>query len=226
MNETSREVDALESAYGLVSRVSRGLEVSDFDRASRCEGWSIRDVLFHLLLDAQRALVTLAAPSNEAPDTTNVTYWAKWNDAFDPQLAASHRGFVQKSARAYSSPAGLVIHWTETADAAVRAARAADPAGVVRTQGHHLIVGEFLGTLVVEAVVHYLDMTVNVADSPSPDSMSLAFVCDTFDALVDGARPDSWDNSTFVLKATGREPLDGGERAAMGVAWERIPVLR
>ena len=56
--------------------------------------------------------------------------------------------------------AGLIWEWTEPAAAARRAARACQAAAVA-TQGHVLTPADFTAMLVVEAAVHYLDLTVH-----------------------------------------------------------------
>jgi hypothetical protein len=36
-------------------------------QTTRCTGWTVRDLAFHLLEDARRALVALHTPANSAP---------------------------------------------------------------------------------------------------------------------------------------------------------------
>lgn len=80
-------------------------------------------------------------------------------------------------------------------------------------------------TVVVEAVIHYLDMTVDLPGVSEPDPTCLAIVCDTFDSLL-GQNPDlGWDDVTYILKTTGRAPRDKAERAALGGLADRLPVL-
>jgi hypothetical protein len=55
----------------------------------------------------------------------------------------------------------LAAEWRETSAAAVRAALAHPPPAVA-TQGHTLATGDFIDTLVVEAAVHYLDLTLSM----------------------------------------------------------------
>jgi len=53
----------------------------------------------------------------------------------------------------------LAAAWRQTAGAALRSARAR-PHPVVTTQGHAPRTDDFIATLVFEAAVHYLDITV------------------------------------------------------------------
>jgi hypothetical protein len=60
-------LDALQDAYQDVTELVAGLDEHELLQPSRCQGWAVRDLLFHMLLDAQRALVTLATPATGPP---------------------------------------------------------------------------------------------------------------------------------------------------------------
>jgi hypothetical protein len=79
--------------------------------------------------------------------------------------------------------AWLAAEWHETAQAAVRAARDCQYQALA-VQGHVLSVADFIATLVVEAAIHYLDMTVDLASAPKPDAASLALVREVLGALA------------------------------------------
>ena len=53
-------VSALDHAYTDVTALVADLDDDDLLLPSGCRGWSIADLLFHMLLDAQRALVAFA----------------------------------------------------------------------------------------------------------------------------------------------------------------------
>jgi len=138
--------ELLAAAYGSISGMVGRLPAGDFERRSRCAGWAVGDVLFHLLLDAQRALVTFATPVETEPDVDAVTYWSPFRPGGTGSAAAqAHARFVRLAARAYSGPPGLVAHWADTA-AAVPPAPPPRPLVVVRRTldgllGAHLPVG-------------------------------------------------------------------------------------
>jgi hypothetical protein len=48
----------------------------------------VQDLLFHQLLDAQRALVTITSPSDAQPDRDAVTCWHEYH----PPAATAGRG--------------------------------------------------------------------------------------------------------------------------------------
>jgi hypothetical protein len=117
--------------------------------------------------------------------------------------------------------------WQETAPAAVRAAGRADPDGYIATQGHVLAVADFLTTLVTEAVIHHLDMTVHIPTAPGPEPHAVALATRTLDGLLGSAasRPDEWTAEEYLLKGTGRVPLSPRDRGALTEAAERFPLL-
>jgi hypothetical protein len=213
----------------LLSQVYDGLTacVCDLDEeglaAPTRTDWTVAELLFHLLLDAQRALVTLATPADQPPDTDAVSYWRDWNPARGDG-GASHAEFVRVATSAYSSPRVLVEHWTETSAAAGRAALLAPVDDVVATQGHRLALPEFLSTLVVEGAVHHLDLTAHVPGPPVPPA-ALSEVCRVLDRLLGGHAPAGWSDEEYALKGTGRLPLSDDDRAALGDLAGRFPLL-
>jgi len=222
-------LDALETGYRNVTDVVTGLSEADLMRPSGCAGWAVTDVLYHQLLDAQRALVAFATPITEPADRDDVSYWS----AFAPKGgeagnqaqagAAAHARFVRVAASAYL-PGSLARAWSETAAAVCRAARAC-PAAAVATQGYVLCPADFAATLAVETAVHYLDLTVSLPSAPSPDPASLALVRRVLAGLLGSPLPASWDDTSAAVKGTGRAPLTDEDRALLGPLAERVPLF-
>lgn len=46
-----------------------------FAEPSGCAGWLVRDLVCHLLIDAQDVLITLVTPADTEPTRDAVTYW-------------------------------------------------------------------------------------------------------------------------------------------------------
>jgi hypothetical protein len=175
--------------------------------------------LFHVLLDAQRALVTFASPDTGPPDTDYVSYWTGYMSGADSDHAAAHARYARQSAAAYGSARGLVAQWTDTAGAAVWAARNV-PDGPLTTQGRVLAVPDVVATFAVEAAVHHLDFDLGEPAIP------LDLVVRTLDGLLgEGRRRPEWDDLTYTLKGTGRLELDGAERAVLGRDAARFPLF-
>ena len=216
-------LDGLSAAYLQVGRALDGLEERDFLRSTRCRGWLVGDLLFHMLLDAERALRAFASPADGQPTVDFITYWKPWT-AEDPD-AFAHARFVRLSAAAHGSLVTIAERWKEASAAAERAARAAAPAGAVSTQGHVLSVPDFVATLIVEAAVHHLDLVVDLPRQADAERLPLRFVRATVEGLLGQPLPESWDDVTVALRATGRDPVPAAERAAVGPAAERLPVF-
>jgi len=211
----------LQRSYAGVTELVTGLDRRDLLRPTRCFGWLVADVLFHLLCDAQRALAALASSAPGPPDRDFASYWRGFEGPPDPVLGM---WWVRRSASAFVDGTGLVRLWVETAPAAAQAARAADPAGFVTTQGHVLAVPDLLATLVTEAVIHHVDMTVDLPAAPAPPAAGLTVATATLDAL--GGHPlPGWTPQQYLLKGTGRVPLTDAERADLGHAADRFPLL-
>ena len=231
----SEAAGALDAAYRGITDVVEPLDAAGFFQPTRCAGWAVCDLLAHLRMDAERALIAFATPAASPADLDQVSYWSNWSAEFDPELAAVHAAHIRIAAAAYSQPAGRVAHWRDTAEAAVRAALAASADGYVSTQDHVLSVPDFVLTLVVEATIHHLDLIVNLPAAPAPTAGNLRLVRRTLAELATDlggqpAEPDlartGWDDATLALKATGRLELTDRERADLGTLAKRLPLFR
>lgn len=87
----SRSWTALRTAVG-------ALDGQDWERPSGCAGWLVRDLVCHLVIDAQDVLITLVTPAKTEPTVDSATYWKKVGpptgddplDALIPRLAAAY----------------------------------------------------------------------------------------------------------------------------------------
>lgn len=186
---------ALASVYAAWTDHLDGLEPERLGRPSRASAWTVKELLFHQLLDARRALVAAATPAATAPDVDHVSYWRP----FRPDLrdgGAGHARFVVAGAAPYSDEL-LVEEWRGTSAAAVHATSHTSVA-VVSTQGHALTIETFRSTLVVEATVHLLDA------HGTPPADALEHTVDVLSSLR--GRPLPADDADEVLRATGRLP--------------------
>jgi uncharacterized protein (TIGR03083 family) len=216
-------LSALADTYRAVTSAVAELSDDDWARPSRCHGWTVRDVVFHLLLDPQRALVAFASPTAEEPTTDLIAYWRPYRPGTEG--AARHAEFVRRGAAAYARPALIADVWAETSEAALRAAASSPPAGRVETQHLVIAVPDFLATLTVEAALHHLDLTLQLDHAPAAPPAALEIVRTTLDGLLGRAAPVAWDAETYALKGTGRMELDDEDRGRLGALRERFPLL-
>ena len=215
--------DAVTDAYRRLSRVAESLGDADFLRPTLCAGWATGDILFHVLTDAQRALVTLASPAPATPDVDFVTYWKSWSPG-DPGALIAARA-VRIGASAFPAPRSLVNLWIATSEAALRMASQARPDEFVTTQGHILGVRDFLATLAVEATIHHLDMTAYLGTLVPPSDIALKLVRVTLDGLLGTNLPAGWGDSEYALKGTGRIALSATDRSTLGRCAARFPLF-
>ncbi|MGW6281841.1 maleylpyruvate isomerase N-terminal domain-containing protein [Kribbella sp. NPDC055071] len=210
--------------YGRLTETVQGLSDADFERETRCPGMPVGPLLVHLLYDAERALIAFASPATAEPDRDFVSYWRDF-----PAGGESDTSFVRGVASSYRKPGVLVQHWREVSEAAVRAAAVglAPKGHRVETQGHILRATDFVATLVLEATVHHLDLTLNLPDAPEPDPEALQVTARTLDGLFGPEAWDAipWDTTTYILKSTGRLPLTPQDQETLGPFADRLPLL-
>jgi hypothetical protein len=187
-----------------------------------CAGWSVRDLVFHMRGDAQRALVALASPAPAEPDTDAVSYWSHWRPGTDTAQVSLR--MTRVSASVYSGLRPILDSYAEVTEAVVYAATRADPGLPVRTQGHVLTVADLVRTLVVEAAVHHLDLVAAV-DRPLPSAGSLRLVREALDGLLGRPLPLPWDDVTYARAGTGRAAISDDDRAALGDLAGRFPLF-
>ena len=214
---------AMVASYRVVTDDMGKLGEDELAQPSRCRGWSRADLLFHLLLDAQRALVTFATPAADEPDVDFVSYWAPFRPGGEGYDA--HARFVRRAASSYRSDLEIARLWAETATAAARAAQTLPADLKLATQGHVLYAGDFLATLAVEATIHHLDLVVGNDSLVGPSGPGLAIVRETLDGALGEPVPIGWDVVDYVLKATGRAELTADDRARLGGLVARFPLL-
>jgi hypothetical protein len=212
----------LAELYDAMVSAVRDRDEADLTRPTRTE-WTVRELVFHQLLDAQRTLVAMASPTDRAADVDAVSYWRPFQP--DAEWNAPHAQFVRVSASAYSSGSALVEHFATIAGAAKRAVLAGNPAARVKTQGHVLTVADLTSSLVVEATVHLLDLTVDLPAAPSPSAAALAATRGVLEGLFGGPLPARWGDTEAVLKGTGRVPLDDADRIELGARAGELPLL-
>ena len=229
---------AAEAYAALVHLLDEVGEEQSWDPTA-CTGWAVRDLTYHCLTDAQRALVALHTPAEGPVDRDAVSYWQDW--APDEVGAARGRRYVRVSASMFLGWDQLRALYVDTARAVVHAVAATDPEMAVRTQGHVLRADDLLRTLCVEATIHHLDLvtdlvtegvTPGVTDGVTPGPTvsgptvgGLAEVRRTLDGLLGGAVDVGWSDERYARVATGRAEPTVEEARALGPARDRLPLF-
>ncbi|QTZ94724.1 maleylpyruvate isomerase N-terminal domain-containing protein [Streptomyces auratus] len=194
----------------------------DFERPSGCTGWLVRDLVCHLVIDAQDVLITLVTPAEAEPTVDAVTYWELVEpptgedplDALIPRLAA-----------AYGEPRWLKFHFDDVGSAAGRAAELADPAVRVSTRDEVLTVGDYLSAYVLEWTLHHLDLIAHLPSAAEPPAETLAAARASLEKIAGTPFPVSLSDTDALLIGTGRRTPTDGEKAVLGEVAAKLPLI-
>ncbi|MFF7978691.1 maleylpyruvate isomerase N-terminal domain-containing protein [Streptomyces sp. NPDC007901] len=216
-------MDLFSQAWTALRTAVAGLPDEDFGRPSGCTGWLVRDLVCHLVIDAQDVLITLATPAEAEPTRTAVTYWEVSRErptGEDPLDALTVR-----LAAAYEDPGLLKFHLDDVGSAAGRAARLADPAARVGTRDQVLTVADYLSAYVLEWTLHHLDLVAHLPSAPRPPAQTLAAARAMLEEIAGAAFPASLSDPDALLTGTGRRAPTDAEKAALGGLAADIPLF-
>lgn len=191
----------------------------DLTQPSGCAGWLVRDLVCHLIIDAQDVLITLVTPTVAEPTRDAVTYWAVSDTP--PTGADPLDALIVRLAAAYEEPELLKFHLDDVGAAAGRAAALADPSTRVSTQDMTLTAGDFLSAYVLEWTLHHLDLTANLPSVPGPPAEGLARTREMLERIAGTPFPESFSDKDALLVGTGRRAPTEAEQAVLG---ERPPL--
>ncbi|MFF4851735.1 maleylpyruvate isomerase N-terminal domain-containing protein [Streptomyces sp. NPDC001194] len=197
---------------------------ADFGRESGCRGWLVRDLVCHLVIDAQDVLITLVTPAAGEATADAATYWNVADrppDGEDPLDALTVR-----LAAAYGDPGLLRFHLDDVGTAAGRAAGLADPGMRVLTQDKVLTVADYLTAYVLEWTLHHLDLIAHLPDgTPPPPPEGLARSRALLERIAGAAFPASFTDRDALLVGTGRRAPTPSEQEELGALAVRLPFV-
>ncbi|MER6944140.1 maleylpyruvate isomerase N-terminal domain-containing protein [Nonomuraea sp. NPDC000554] len=195
----------------------------DFERPSGCTGWLVRDLVCHLVIDAQDVLITLVTPAETEPTRDAVTYWevAETPPTGDDPLDA----LIPRLAAAYGEPRWLKFHLDDVGSAAGRAAELADPAVRVSTRDEVLTVGDYLSVYVLEWTLHHLDLIAHLPSAAEPPAETLAAARASLEKIAGAPFPTSFSDKDALLIGTGRRTPTDAEKAALGDLAAKLPLI-
>ncbi|RFU83400.1 maleylpyruvate isomerase [Streptomyces triticagri] len=221
-------MDLFDRSWAALRTAVAELPDSAFDQPSGCAGWLVRDLVCHLVIDAQDVLITLATPAGDGADTTvdSVTYWKVSDEppTGDDPLDA----LIVRLAAAYQEPELLKFHLDDVGSAAGRAARLADPGARVETQGEVLTAGDYLGAYVLEWTLHHLDLVAGLPDPSvvgAPPAECLAGARALLERIAPAAFPAGFSDTDVLLVGTGRRAPTAAERDDLGELGGRLPLV-
>ncbi|CAL9661573.1 Mycothiol-dependent maleylpyruvate isomerase metal-binding domain-containing protein OS=Streptomyces griseomycini OX=66895 GN=FHS37_005333 PE=4 SV=1 [Streptomyces griseomycini] len=194
----------------------------DFERPSGCSGWLVRDLVCHLVVDAQDVLITLVTPAEDEPTVDAVTYW---NLVEPPTGEDPLDALIPRLAAAYGEPRWLKFHLDDVGSAAGRAAGLADPAARVSTRGEVLTAGDYLSAYVLEWTLHHLDLIAHLPSAAGPPAETLAAARASLEKIAGASFPASLSDRDALLIGTGRRTPTDAEKAALGDVAARLPLV-
>ncbi|MFI0468525.1 maleylpyruvate isomerase N-terminal domain-containing protein [Saccharopolyspora sp. 5N102] len=199
------------------------LSDEDFAQPSGCAGWLVRDLVCHLIIDAQDVLITLVTPADAEPTRDAVTYWAVSDTppTGDDPLDA----LIVRLAAAYEQPELLKFHLDDVGSAAGRAAELADLKLAVSTQDMVLTAGDYLSAYVLEWTLHHLDLIAHLPDAAGPPAEGLARTREMLEEIAGTAFPTSFSDEDALLIGTGRRVPTDAERAGLGDLAAELPLV-
>ncbi|GAA2231669.1 maleylpyruvate isomerase N-terminal domain-containing protein [Streptomyces nogalater] len=206
-------MDLFQRSWAALRTAVAGLADEDFTRPSGCTGWLVRDLVCHLVIDAQDVLITLVTPVTGEPTHDAVTYWhvtdtpPAGNDPLD--------ALTVRLAAAYEDPGLLKFHLDDVGSAAGRAAELADPGLRVSTQDMVLTAGDYLAAYVLEWTLHHLDLIAHLPDAERPPAEGLAQARAMLEEIAGAPFPASWSDEDALRIGTGRRAPTDAERAAL-----------
>ncbi|MEU8628556.1 maleylpyruvate isomerase N-terminal domain-containing protein [Streptomyces sp. NPDC048669] len=200
-----------------------GLPDEDFARPSGCAGWLVRDLVCHLVIDAQDVLITLATPAATEPTRNAVTYWDV--TATPPTGEDPLDALTVRLAAAYEEPGLLRFHLDDVGSAAGRAAGLAGPGLRVGTRDEVLTVADYLSAYVLESTLHHLDLIAHLPEAAQPPAEGLARSRELLDAIAGTSFPSSLSDRDALLIGTGRRAPTESEKAELGELAARLPLF-
>jgi hypothetical protein len=215
-------VDLFSHTWTALRKAVEALSDQDLEQSSGCRGWLVRDLVCHLIIDAQDVLITLVTPADTEPTVNAVTYWKLGEPPTgeDPLDALTVR-----LAAAYEEPRLLKFHLDDVGSAAGRAAELADPTARVSTQDMVLAAGDYLSAYVVEWTLHHLDLIAHLPHATGPLAEGLSYSRATLESLAGTSFPTSFSDADALLIGTGRRAPTDAERAELGALAAKLPLV-
>jgi uncharacterized protein (TIGR03083 family) len=224
MIEDRAALEAFRCEAGQLSRALTGVRGADWARPTRCEPWSVRELLGHIGVVIGWLPQMVEGPAPDRADVSAARYYRP-DDRFSPQTNAARIQLARDLAADHVDGAGLAAGFASIWQQAYRQCRDEPVDRIVRTRhGDAMLLSEFLVTRVVEVAVHGLD----IADALGREPWLTTEAEETVLGLVIGpahrehARELRWDGPTALRKVTGRAALTEAESSRierLGINW-------
>jgi mycothiol maleylpyruvate isomerase-like protein len=200
-----------------------GLRDSEFSQRSGCSAWKVRDLVCHLIIDAQDVLITLVTPTDAEPTRNAVTYWDVSDSALTGQDPLD--ALIVRLAAAYEEPQLMKFHLDDVGSAARRAAALCDPDMRVGTRGEVLTARDYLSAYILETTLHHLDLVAYLPHVAGPARDSLARSREMLTQIAGAAFPQSFSDIDALLIGTGRRAASESEISELADKAMKLPLV-
>ena len=216
-------MDHFSRAWSALRTAIANLPEDAFSQPSGCDGWLVRDLVCHLIIDSQDVLITLVTPADAEPTRNALTYWevSPTPPTGDDPLDA----LTVRLAAAYGDVGLLKFHLDDVGSAAGRAAELAGPQARVSTRDEIFTVADYLDVYVMEWTLHHLDLIKNLPGIDEPPAATLSRARDLLEQIADAKFPTDWPDKDVLLVGTGRRTPTDAERTELGALAARLPFI-
>ena len=196
---------------GRLSEVVGGLDDAAFARPTRCDPWTVADLVCHVAMTMRRLPGMLALPEPAGAALVPAAGYYRADRRFSAATNADRIGSAQRGAAALPGAGARARDFGEARRRAWAALRAAPPGRVVQTRhGDVMLLTEFLRTRVLELAVHGLDLATALERKPWMTAQAAGVTEDLLLPSAAAARlraETGWDQLTLIAALTGRRPV-------------------
>lgn len=229
----NREIEALEAQCGQLSALLDELSDEDWERSTRCPGWTVKELVAHCEGMLDRLVGENSQAVDGEPEIDRVGYYGYDphgpREGEDPSKTFSdvirERVIDEVGGRSADALRAAIEAATTKALGAVRDVPADR---VIKRSGHpRMRFDEFIASRVLEFGVHTMDLghATLRGERVHPDAAEI--VKEILDGRLGAELPVGlgWDTRTYILSGTGRRRLESNERFVLGPLAAKFPLL-
>ena len=227
------EVDALEAQAKDLSALLRELSDEEWDRPTRCPGWTVKELAAHCEGMMQRLVSYNAQAVDGDPEIDRSGYYGydpegpREGEDADKTFSEVIRDRVVEESGARSGEE--IRRGVDGAiDEMVRGVHEIPADRVIKRSGHRRMpFGELVATRVLEFGVHSMDIGHATLRGERIHPDAIPIVTGILDGRLGSPLPKGmgWDARTYILSGTGRRRLESNERYVLGPLAEKFPLL-